>query len=816
MAKQNKTQKKLKEEKTNLRDKFKSLDFIFPVYTIGIVFIIYCFSLFRPWMPFDEHLVYKETLFPIPQSFNEIPEIINLFINKYHVVSMNDFFSNIATLRSNPVALSLFVIISFLFQKHSFLYHFFQLFIHLANTLLVFIILKNILSIYFTEDLFNNNKKFILTSISVFTLIWALHSANIEAILLTTNWTALLTYTFCLLFLIYEIKSIDSKSRSKRFKNIILAFLFIVLLSFTEYGYFFLPVLFFMLFSLQLKLQPPLKALASSAKQCLPYFLALILFLVFSAINPESTINKALLLVHKNSFYPFIERNLWLSPQLFLHLIKLLLFPMILSLYQSNLVHISDQLITPYTIFTTSFYLSFLILPSFLFIIFRNRGFNFIFPLFYAFYFSALPILHVVSPTYCLSADRYCYFPGIFGVFIIAVLYFYFSKDVKRSKLFISVFISLVLLLSIRTLIRINEWNNPYKLYESAVNVENNPLYKGQRLNVLANYAGFSTDATTNLENNLQKSLYHLEKALKEFEKKRLTLKSQPATLKIYGLDYNSLTLKAAYFIAVIKNDNYREPVEEILNFYEPYIKRNLKNSAIGPLGFYTELLVKAGRFEEAENTLRLGLRKCSFSDDLLNQLADLYLNHNKDYEKAFKILEQAYNIFPNDRGILHKLLQYYEAKEDSFNEARISYLIGLREHSIRGYQRAVKIYLDLNQITLSKEVLKKLVKLKNDDPFTLLLTSRYLDLTGNKSKILEVLNSALIASNNLGNRQDTNVTKSILISLINTHINLGNLDYAKKLITAFEGIKELSGEDQYQLKIVKARIDNFKKASNN
>ena len=35
---------------------------------ILITFLVYSFSLFRPWQPFDERLFYNEEFLPIPQS----------------------------------------------------------------------------------------------------------------------------------------------------------------------------------------------------------------------------------------------------------------------------------------------------------------------------------------------------------------------------------------------------------------------------------------------------------------------------------------------------------------------------------------------------------------------------------------------------------------------------------------------------------------------------------------------------------------------------------------------------------------------------
>src|SRR3989338_1769468 len=94
---------------SQFREKITSLYSMFLLGTLLIVFFVYLFSLFRPWLPFDERLIYQETLFPIPTSFSEMYEIIRTFVINSHVESMNIFFSNYVTIRSNLFSESLVV-----------------------------------------------------------------------------------------------------------------------------------------------------------------------------------------------------------------------------------------------------------------------------------------------------------------------------------------------------------------------------------------------------------------------------------------------------------------------------------------------------------------------------------------------------------------------------------------------------------------------------------------------------------------------------------------------------------------------------------
>jgi hypothetical protein len=338
-----------------ITNKRKALSYLLG--TISIVFFIYSFSLFRPWQPFDERLFYNEEFLPIPQSFDEVFKVINLFVLNSHIVSTNVFFSNHMLLRSDPLAWSILTFIFFLFKKNAFLYHLLQLFIHLTNSMLIFLISKKSVTILNKKTLGNFNYLFI----SIFTLIWALHSTCTEAVLLATNWMILLTYTFCFCFILYEITKIERNDfRISLTSTTIISILFCLLMFFTEYAYTLPFILLFIIFSFTLKSSPPInKAIVISLKKSLPYFIGLLFYILLSLINQDSAFNH----LNTTSLYAFLERSFWLSPQIFMHFLKLFFFPKTLSTYQSNLIHLSDGLSSPYSIFCTSIYLIFLTLP---------------------------------------------------------------------------------------------------------------------------------------------------------------------------------------------------------------------------------------------------------------------------------------------------------------------------------------------------------------------------------------------------------------------------------------------------------------------
>ena len=264
---------------------------LFILGTLLVVFVIYSFSLLRPWLPFDERLFFNEEVFPIPTKFDEIQEIINAFVSNYHIASQNTFFSNISTLRSNPLGASLVVIVSFFFKKNAFLYHILQLGIHLVNVFIVWLLFNE------TVKLLKVNLQSIEKNIivSLFTLLWALHSASSEAVLLVTNWDTILTYTFCFLFLLYEINNIQKGNfKISLSRTITTASLFCILMFLTEYGYSLPFIVFFITFAYSYKhFGIFTKSLSASFKQSFSYFLGL-LFYAFFALSKNDSLFSAL------------------------------------------------------------------------------------------------------------------------------------------------------------------------------------------------------------------------------------------------------------------------------------------------------------------------------------------------------------------------------------------------------------------------------------------------------------------------------------------------------------------------------------------
>ena len=685
--------------KTNNLMQEKKTDFlIFILATLFIIIGFYFHSLYRPWQPFDERLFYSEELFPFPTSFNEIFEIIKYFVFNSHIVSYNPFFSNNETLRSDPFAWSILVFLFYLFKDNAFYYHLFQLSIHLMNTVLVWLIFYKVSLILLNKTI---NKK-ILLIISIFCLIWSLHSASTEAVLLVTNWNALLLYSFCFYILLIEVSKIEKQDFNFSPKEILIKnALFLTSLLLAEFAYTLPLILFFLSFSYSSYKQSFKQSINYAVKSFASYLPGLTIFAILLLLNPNSNLCN----ISKNFRSDFLfERVFWLSPQIFFHFLKLLIFPLKLSTYQSNLLNLSDHLISIKTICCTLLFILLLIIP--LILSFLKKGNSLL--IIYALFFSMFPFLHIITPTYCLIADRYCYFPLLFLLLILLGIICKMFKS-KRSLNASFIFLIFILVcLSIRTAIRISEWDNPEKLFKSAIAAEKNPLFKSYKLLVLSNYYALQKNQEKKKkEEGIQEGLSLSNNMIKVLKKKLAALPSEPKTLKQYGLDLESLLLKSAYISATIKNEYLKEDPAITLSFYKPYI-RNLERANINEISLYASLLFQSNNKEKAKLILEDALKRFPFSIELILSLSNFYI-YEKDINKLDHILNKGLKLFPNDISLLNNLLQCSFIKGDLEKQAYFSYLVGLRSHSIQHYKNAAILYKELNNSVKSNLALKKI-----------------------------------------------------------------------------------------------------------
>lgn len=653
--------------------------YIFLITTLLIVSFVFLPTVNRGWQMFDEKdIFYNESLYPAPVNFKEIFEVISVYAFNSNVESQNLIFSNIINIRSNPVGTIFCITTSFFFKKNPFYYHLLGICIHLLNTFFIWLI--------FYKSLRIQNYSNTLTA-SLFTLIWALHPANTESVLMGTNWLSLLTYSFCLGLFLYNLLKLSNKSFTNSIPESITVFLlFIICILTGEYGY----TLPFIIFFTSVAFSGSMR---NSLTLSVPYFSGLLFYGLFYFLNHLSN----------NTTYQSInfslERLLWFSPQIFTHFLKLFFYPKDLSIYQSNLVPLANSYFEPYSIFSFFIFLSFLIVP-FIFLKPKNKN-SFAFLLVYGFIFSVFPFLHILTPAYCIFAERYCYFPLFLFLFFI----FTAIPPFTNKKILTILLVLILLPLSARTIIRLNDWKDSYSLYLSAVKTYKKPVCKGLGYAALGYYF--------NEENNTNESgkyfLLSIKTLESEINKSKLKANKQiPKTLKIYGLDANTLILNAAFRIASIRFYDFRENSSDILSFYEPFLEKNINTAGSSQLDLYAKLLLKTSQPQKALEILKFAKEKYPFSTTIIFSLSNFYLNQ-KDLTNAEKIITEGLEYYPNYVRILPRAIKLYALKNDLPNLAKYEYLLGLRTHSKEAYQKSLEIYTLLNKSNEVRKIIDKL-----------------------------------------------------------------------------------------------------------
>lgn len=139
-------------------------------------------------------------------------------------------------------------------------------------------------------------------------------------------------------------------------------------------------------------------------KKTLPLFCALGVYILFFLSNATY----ANFLGSKS----FMERIIYITPQVFLHTIKLILVPIHLNIDQTSLIYFDSTANQGYAVFCLIYLLAVI---ATVVISFLNKKTVFI--LLAPFLISLIPFLQILTPTYCLMSERYMYMPLFFLVF---------------------------------------------------------------------------------------------------------------------------------------------------------------------------------------------------------------------------------------------------------------------------------------------------------------------------------------------------------------------------------------------------------------
>ncbi len=683
---------------------------LFCLATILLVFLFFAHTLNYPWRHFDENIIYNETVYPVAKTFAQIFEYIHFFGLNHHFEASNPFYSEISNLRCDPLNTLITLFVYYFFQKSAFTYHSFILIMHLLNTFLLFFILNKI-SLNFTEHNSNTSEKVRLFTVSVLTGTWALNPVNIESVLFTANWAAILSYFLCLLIMFYFIEF--NLKKDLLINSIILFFLYLIPIFNTEYSITLPLILFFYSFAVNQRnsSKPSLfQSFSFALKKTLPMFLALSIFVIHFISSPtKENIHNAV----TNSLQLTLERIFWLSPQIFFHYIKLILLPIHLSIDQTGLVRFSNLLINPYSIFCTIFMYVFILLLFLSFLSLKKKS-SYYFFISFSFYFVALlPFLHLISPSYCIASERYLYFPTLMLIFGVSHFLFFLisNKSFGEIKVPIIVFITVVFCtLSTRAYVRTLDWKDSISLFSSALKESPNDLFKAIRLEFLGSILSeLSTDDLSK-----QRGINHMNEAITTLQKSIVSLEGEkqkyeeglPQIIKYYGLDPKTIQAKSAYLLAFTELGLNRD-ASSALKILEPYMQ-DLSVIDTQILDLYLGLLFGIGRFDEAEKILNYAIN-IKLSPTVLIAFSELYIHKYNDLSTAEKYLKKSFKYFPYDQQTLFYLRQFYFHTKKPNEFALFSYLHGIRTHSKESLQDAYQVFTYLNNKIMADKVLENI-----------------------------------------------------------------------------------------------------------
>lgn len=674
----------------------KKMNYLFAFATCLIVFIFYAHTINYEWKHFDEQIIYSETLFPMPLSFLQIFEYLQNLGFRNYIEASNPFYSNIANLRNTPVVFNL--LIFWLFKKSAIAYHLLMLFLHILNTYFCFQILSKI------------SKKNNLILISCLTLIWALHPVNVESILLTTNFGALITYSFCL-FIFYYYLSLEFKNISL-FHSIVLFVLYLIPLLLNEYSVTLQIILFLYIAATSLlfhKTQNNLKeASVYAVRLTIPMFLALLVFVINHFILPKVSFPG------QDTILVTLERIFWLSPQIFFHNIKLIFLPIHLSLDQSTFVKISNNIFEPYAIFCFLLLYGSIIFSLISIFNIRKKVYYYFFLLFIPFFLSMVPFLHIISPIYNLSNERYFYLPTFFLIFGAAhVLFDVISRRGLQwqAPTLVILFIFLCVF-GTRAYIRTQDWKDSIRLFSSAIKEAKTDLIRALRLEMLGGVL-----ASTNTNEELNKKGYsyiiHGQKILEESFKKLKEENKQeniPLVVKSYGLSQKTILAKTVYLLSFTKaglEKNIKGSYELLKPFMDELI---IFDTQI--LNFYLDLAFATNNVDEAEKILNKAI-ETKISPGLLIALAKIQINKYNNKSLAETCLKRAFKYFPYDTSVLESLKSFYQLVNQEKEYAYYSYLHGIRAHSVKSLEEAYTIFKRLNNTKMANKAMEN-IKLVN------------------------------------------------------------------------------------------------------
>lgn len=412
--------------------------------------------------------------------WDDIPQIVNN--NLYHsIFNIVPIFLDHSFTFYRPVAAIVMAGIYTLFGTTPFWYHFIQISLHIVNAILLFIIFRRFIS---------NIISFILS------LFFLSHPMNVEAVSYISSLQIVLSMLFGLLALIITL----NRRIYPIYKTFLLTLFLLCSLLSKETGIIFIILLVPFMYMSSRNLTKK-EYIFSSFSVILATFFYFILRFFITNTQLVTNFSDAPVPILRATF---IERLLSL-PKILLFYLQTFLYPKDLAISQNWLIKTIDvnTFVIP-LVFDVAFFIGIFSIAIY-FTVRRKKQFKLYIFFLVWFLFSWMIHWNILIPLDMTVAERWFYFPmagllGIIGIISHEIV----LKSKKSKQIVIGISIFVMLLLSIRTIVRNQNWHTPLTLYEHdiKISIESYDLENSYSYHLL-------------LEKQYDNALPHIKKSIK-------------------------------------------------------------------------------------------------------------------------------------------------------------------------------------------------------------------------------------------------------------------------------------------------------------
>lgn len=482
-----------------------------------------------------------------------------------------------------PLSATYFALVHSLFTNTSFYYHILQLTFHITNTILVFLLFKKF---------FSRNISFFLA------LIFLIHPMQVESV-------SFIAATDSELFFLFGVIALFISTRKHMLStNLFTVFSLLMISILTkETGILFLFVILlyrFLFLKAYFKSFVVLSLITITTYIFIRFFVGGIFVSHISAVPIGSL--------------PIWERLINL-PLIFIYYIGTFLFPNKLAIDQQWITRAVDLSTFYLPLFMTILFIT-IILALGVYVWKKNNDNVSVFLFFCGWFLIGILLLLQIFPLDMTVADRWFYFPivGLLGLIGVGIQSLHITERNTRKSLY-AIAIAIIILLSIRTVVRNANWVDPFTLYTHDTSVSTNFDMEG---NLASEYLK---------KGDYKNALKHEQKSvvLFPYEDNLLNL------AMIYQKIGNMQKANDCYSLALTKQHYSASKQKHLLETYQNYVW----------------FLLREGKYVNALDIINQGLQEYPSDPQLWEELA-IYYYKSQNLPKATSAVIKAKELAPN------------------------------------------------------------------------------------------------------------------------------------------------------------------------